>query len=113
MAAMPKLHDACQILVEEIIDRLAEFTPDEAPYALALACHAVESDLALRHPDAGTVAAHLWLVLAEQVERRRPDLAAAPPGSAAPLPDSDIRLNYLMHSAVQSARALFPAEGEA
>ena len=108
---MPKLHDAAQIFAEEIIARLHEFSQAEAPFVLALAYHAVEDDLALRHPQALVIAGHLWQVLAETIQRQSPGLEQPPPAGLPPISEDDIRLGYLLHSAIQTGRSLFPSRG--
>jgi len=110
---MPKLHDACQIFAEEMIARLREFSPPEAPYALAMACHAVEEDLLQRHADALTVVAHLWQVLDETIQNNYPELdglaAVGVSSSALALPgEDDLRILQLSSEAIESARGLFP-----
>lgn len=114
---MPKLHDACQILVEDLIAGLKRFEPAAAPYALALACHAVETDLAAReHPQLQEVSRHMWIVLDETIARLRPDLARMGKGmqeivaatGEPPIREDDIPLAYYCSSAVDEARRLFP-----
>ena len=108
---MPKLQDAAQIFAEEILNRLQEFTAAEAPFVLALTYHAVEDDLSLRHPQAAVIAAHLWQVLTETISNQKPELEHLPGSRQPPISEDDIRLGYLIHTAVQTGRSLFPSRG--
>lgn len=105
---MPKLHDMCQILAEEILDRLSEFSKTEAPFVLALVYHAIEDDLSQHHPEAEVIAVHMWQVLEETIEQQHPELELVAVTSQAPIEEDDIRLGYLIHSAIQSVHSLFP-----
>ena len=114
---MPKLHDACQILAEDLISGLRRFRSGDSAYALAIAYHSVETDLAEReHPQFEEVSRHMWLVLDETIARLRPDLAQAGRGileiaasnENPPLREDDIPLAYFCSAAVDEARRLFP-----
>ena len=105
---MPKLHDACQIFAEEILDQLREFDQIEAPFVLALVYHAVEDDLSQHHHQATIIAVHLWQVLEETISRLHPEFEYFPAENST-LEEDDFRLGQLTQRALQLARSLFPA----
>jgi hypothetical protein len=102
---MPKLHDACQILIEEILDSLADLEPGHQAACLCLALHEAETWLQARRRDGQTIAAHLWLVL----EAEFGSCLTAASTSDFPAED-DARLQDCLEQTGEIAGRLFPAD---
>lgn len=105
---MPKLHDQCQILLEELRDRTRTLGSDPARvFALTLALHVLEEDLADRHPDAMTISSHLWQVFESCVAPRFP-ASAFRSADTPPIPEDDPGLGGFLQSALWEGRRFFP-----
>jgi len=103
---MPKLHDSCQILLEDAMTTASRFRIGQRAEVLALMVHAVEEDLHRRHPDATTIAQHLWVVLNELIDRKGHNW----PLQHDSLDEGDMWAEKACEEAVWSARRLFPSQ---
>lgn len=101
---MPKLHDACQILAEEILGRLEAVPEPRRTDALTLALRGINADLASRHPEAPLVFQHLRLVLDELGAPLLPDNLY---DTSAPTPTADEQLVSLTAFSIECSRQLF------
>lgn len=105
---MPKIHDACQTLLEELCGKARQFRADEAVYALTLSLHALEEDLVDRHPEGAVIVGHLWQVFEQDIAPRYPAYAFQVDPARPPLEEDNYWLCSLIQQAVWEGRRFFP-----
>ncbi len=103
---MPKLHDLCQVLIEDLASSITRLPGEKKTYALILALHAVEEDLLDYDTQQLEISRHLWIVWEEYVLKHNLPLPSSS-GHKPPLVEDDPIIASLVRNALFASHRLF------